>query len=312
MYRIAKLYYLENLNQSEIAKRVGLSRPQISRYLKKARETGMVHVKIHEPVELSKKDIEMKLETMLGLKDVVIGSVNPGSSPDDKVIEIISSTASDYLPRIINKSKNVGLGWGRTVYSTVLSMDYHNDNNMRNFIPLIGGIGQKEPYYQVNTLIDRLGEKFNGKRFFLNAPAFINHSESYRNVLISENYNSVFKQWKNLDLAIVGLGAPINFSKVLQSEIDAEIIGELKKLNAIGDMIGQFFDKYGNICKTDMEKSIIGLRIEKLKEIKNVVCLSGGKEKARGIIAGARAGFFNILITDYMTANQIINILEDD
>lgn len=312
MYKIAKMYYSEELNQSEIAKRVGLSRPQISRYLKRARETGMVEITIYEPLELTKKEIELKLKNLLSLKKVFVGAINPAFDSDKHAIDVISSVASNYLPELIMESNEIGIGWGRTVYSTILSMSFFDNKKKISFVPLIGGIGQKEPCYQINSLIDRIGEKFEGKRIFLNTPAFINHNESYNNTINSENFKTVVKNWKNLDLAIIGLGGPINCSKILQSEINPEIVEKLKKMNATGDINGQFFNSEGKICKTGMEKNIIGLDINELKKIKNVVCLSGGKEKANGIIAGARGKFFNTLITDFNTAKEIISILEDN
>ena len=101
MYKIAKMYYSEKLNQSEIAKRVGLSRPQISRYLNRARETGMVEITIYEPLELTKKEIELKLKNLLNLKKVLVGAVNPAFDSDKHAIDVISSN-STILPQVLH------------------------------------------------------------------------------------------------------------------------------------------------------------------------------------------------------------------
>ena len=44
--QIAWLYYIGNLTQQEIAKKVGLSRPTVQRFLNLAIESGIVQVKI--------------------------------------------------------------------------------------------------------------------------------------------------------------------------------------------------------------------------------------------------------------------------
>ena len=44
---IALLYYQEGLNQSEIAKRLGLSRTTILNYLKEGRERGIVDIRVN-------------------------------------------------------------------------------------------------------------------------------------------------------------------------------------------------------------------------------------------------------------------------
>lgn len=46
--KVATLYYFEGLTQAEIAKKVGVSRPLISKLLNKARENGIVEIYIRD------------------------------------------------------------------------------------------------------------------------------------------------------------------------------------------------------------------------------------------------------------------------
>ncbi len=46
LVRIAWLYYMEELTQAEIADRLNMSRIKITRYLKQAREKGIVQINI--------------------------------------------------------------------------------------------------------------------------------------------------------------------------------------------------------------------------------------------------------------------------
>jgi DNA-binding transcriptional regulator LsrR (DeoR family) len=188
-------------------------------------------------------------------------------------------------------------------------MDYTPSEKELNFIPLIGGIGQKASYYQVNVMVDRLAEKFGGNSIFLNAPAFINHLNSYKNITGNDNYQIVKELWGKIDLAVIGLGKPISSSEILKSEISSDVVQSLMDFDAVGDILGQFFNQYGEICVTDLEKQLIGMKIEELKRIKNVVCLSGGEGKAKGIIAAAKVNFFNTLVTDQLTATDILDSL---
>lgn len=49
MVEIAKMYYEEELTQNEIAKRLGVSRPLLSKMLVDAKEAGIVTIQIHSP-----------------------------------------------------------------------------------------------------------------------------------------------------------------------------------------------------------------------------------------------------------------------
>ena len=45
--KIARLYYLEDLNQQEIAEKLNISRTKVSRYLTKARKEKVVEIRIN-------------------------------------------------------------------------------------------------------------------------------------------------------------------------------------------------------------------------------------------------------------------------
>ncbi len=51
MYRVAKLYYIDEFKQEKIARRLDISKYKVSRVLRKAKEEGIVKVKIIKPKE---------------------------------------------------------------------------------------------------------------------------------------------------------------------------------------------------------------------------------------------------------------------
>ena len=55
-----------------------------------------------------------------------------------------------------------------------------------------------------------------------------------------------------------------------------------------------------------------GIKREDLANVGNIVCLCGGKEKVLPIIAAAHNKFFDTLITDYRTVNEIKETLEEE
>lgn len=304
MYKIATMYYTEELSQAQIAKRVQLSRPQVSRYLKRARETGMVEIKLNEPSLEKTLELADKLKSFLRLKEAVVSPLESHKNCDkERLLESIALKAGSYLPLLLRGSKVVGVGWGRTLYRTILSMNHHRTERSLLFVPLIGGIGQTAPFYQVNNMVDRLAEKFDAARVFLNLPAFSMAGELYRTEAVGNPFEAIDEYWSKLDLAIVGLGGPTG---TLSTEIEPAIVEKLKSEGAVGDILGQFFKADGKICVSGMEENLAGLPIERLTKVEDVVCLSGGNEKIRGIVAAARAGYFNVLVTDELTARGIL------
>ena len=49
LVKAARLYYLEDRSQGEVAKELGLSRSSVSRILAAARDQGVVEIRIHAP-----------------------------------------------------------------------------------------------------------------------------------------------------------------------------------------------------------------------------------------------------------------------
>ncbi len=49
LHKVAKLYYIEDLKQESIARRLKISRYKVSRVLKKAKDEGMVRIEVVGP-----------------------------------------------------------------------------------------------------------------------------------------------------------------------------------------------------------------------------------------------------------------------
>lgn len=60
--KVSKLYYERGLNQQEIADKLHLSRPKVSRLLQQAQEEGIVQITVHSPPGTF-ADLEEALET---------------------------------------------------------------------------------------------------------------------------------------------------------------------------------------------------------------------------------------------------------
>lgn len=307
------MYHENGLTQEDISKRLGLSRPQVSRCLTKAKDTGIVEITVNSPLSRDYEDLEEKLKNALGLKQVVIARVVESSeNRKSNPLEAISISASRFLPKLIKSSKYVGVGWGKTVYKTVLAMEHSKETTGTVFVPLVGSMGMTAPHYQVNSIVDRLAEKFKAESIFINNPAFMADARARDLVMNDKRFSSITNAWKEIETAIVGLGPFFADPRYLENELKKDVKKQLVTHNAIGDILGQFFDKDGAICQSDLEYELLGIKIEDLKLVKNVVCLSGGVEKVKGIIAAANKQFFNILVTDDITASEILSILEDN
>jgi DNA-binding transcriptional regulator LsrR (DeoR family) len=69
--KIALLYYVEDLNQREIAERMNMSIAAVSRAITRARERGFVEIRIHSP-DQTYPSLEREIEKRYDIRDCIV------------------------------------------------------------------------------------------------------------------------------------------------------------------------------------------------------------------------------------------------
>lgn len=108
---VAKLYYQGNQSQSQIAERLGISRPTVSRLLRLARQQGLVRIQIVDPVQ-DVQTLTQELRRRLGINVVVVAA---GLLRQEQLRERVAHAAADLLPTMLMNHAVLGLGNGPLV-----------------------------------------------------------------------------------------------------------------------------------------------------------------------------------------------------
>jgi DNA-binding transcriptional regulator LsrR (DeoR family) len=112
LVEISRLYYERDLTQAEIAKRMNISRPAVSKLLSEARLRGIVRIDIKSPL-MSDESLLDELCDVYNLKG---GLVVPSGSADEKLLaRLIISQAALYIEKLLPEVTRIGLGWGDTI-----------------------------------------------------------------------------------------------------------------------------------------------------------------------------------------------------
>src|SRR5690606_18305256 len=111
MVQVAKLYYELERTQSEIASKVGLTRWQVARLLRDARDSGIVRIAI-VPRAQRLPSLEAQLQKTYGLREaIVVPSMGDGAVAQDAVAQ----AAGQYLASLSPRPGLIGVSWGRTM-----------------------------------------------------------------------------------------------------------------------------------------------------------------------------------------------------
>src|SRR5690606_36238505 len=111
MARIAWLYYHQGLTQQEIGDRLGLSRVKVVRLLARARDEGIVQIRVDHP-SLRYVELEERLQEAFGLAGAVIV---PTGETEEQTREAIGQFGAMYLERSLVPGDVIGTAWGVTL-----------------------------------------------------------------------------------------------------------------------------------------------------------------------------------------------------
>ncbi len=303
MYRIAKMYYMDAMTQEQIAAVENISRSQISRLLEQARHKGIVEINVRMPERISLNELRNDLVRELRLKDVIIAPLQENATEED-AIGTIATAAANFLPKELKNCRTIGVGWGRTIYRMSCVLSYRGAESEKRFVPLIGVSGTDNPALQVNTILDRLSERLRANTYFVNAPAFRESTDALSD-LERKRLQQLHRYWEELDAAIIGVGASPGNKRFFVSEVPSWFANRFKSEKAIGDVLSQFYRADGSLIPEVPGFERNAFDAAALRLIPKVVCLAGGRDKVPALIAGAHAGFYNMLVTDSVTAEAI-------
>ena len=80
----------------------------------------------------------------------------------------------------------------------------------------------------------------------------------------------------------------------------------LKAVGAVGDALGCYFDLKGQILPSPTENLMIGLHLSELEGLPWSVLIAGGTEKVIPIDAALRGKYFNVLVTNFQSAEELL------
>lgn len=307
LYRIAHAYYCQGQTQDQIAKQENISRPHVSRLLTKARECGIVTIHVEFPEHVRQHLLCEQLCEALKLRKVLLSPM-PSEASSRSISQAIAQTAADALPELLADSRNIGIGWGYTVYKTSKLLPSVASGKVQSFVPLVGITGEDSPYFQTNVIVNRFAEQFCGNSRFTNVPA-IRESRVEMDGFALESYLKLQHQWEKLDTAVIGLGDCPGIGLTLLSVSNVEYRRLVEQSGVVGDILAHFFFRDGSLLDTSAYFQQSSLPPHSIRNIETVICIAGGAGKVDPLLAAAQNGFYNILITDPQTAQAMLDRL---
>ncbi|MFE7062679.1 sugar-binding transcriptional regulator [Sutcliffiella sp. NPDC057660] len=300
LIKVAWYYYKDNLTQNEIAKTLEISRTKVVRLLERARMEGVVQFHIRG-MGTNCLSMEKEFKDAFSLANAFIIPTPPNM---EDLSDSLSRAASQYLHHKLQPDDLIGLGWGKAVSRTIDYLTLDPNLNVC-VVTLTGGVN----YYLHNrSSTDRGMEKFHHISI-IPAPFLASSEEMAESFLSEPSIKEILELGTLSKYILVGIGGVSPDATIIQEEkMTLNELTFIKQQHAVGDILGQFYDREGKVIALPHHKRLIGLNINRLKEMNNVLAVAGGEKKLDAIYGALKGGYIHTLVTDETTARALMNM----
>src|SRR3990170_2217383 len=200
LVQASRLYYELGETQNAIADRLGVTRPQVSRLLKRARAEGIVEIRIIDQTAIESPAADA-LRRRFALDSVHLAPTVSG--PEDLTRRMVGRLAAQVLRSRIRDGAIVGIGDGASVGAVADALEDSATPVSATIVPLAGGYWspgpEREPFRRI---ADALGAQAHG----LMVPGLVDDATTKHALEAHAGVRAILDLWDRLDVALVGIG----------------------------------------------------------------------------------------------------------
>jgi len=303
LVRIAWACEIEGLTQADAAERFGITRLRVNKALAEARSKGIVRVYIdstYAPCAQAESDLKKKY----ALDDA---HVAPVFDPVSDVKNLIGSYLGQYLSTLLTDTgiQTFGIAWGSTLN---IAMQYLRPMN-RPDLEIMSVMGCVSRASDVNIIESArvLANLCHAQKRYFTAPLYADSTKSRNTILKQTVFHEMLERIRVVDALALTVGDASGLSSMIRDGLPRSVtVKELIKAGAVGDVLGYYIDEQGRRIKHDINGCVVGMELEDLQHIPNVILAAGGKHKEKIINALLKRRVVNTLVTDQITANALL------
>lgn len=298
----SRLYYMSDFSQQDIATRLGVSRPTVSRLLQHAKEQGYVRISIVDPLE----DLDVlgdQVKQRYRLDQVLVCY-----SPQNEYREIqkqISKKTAEYLHETVQDADIIGVSWGITMYMIAQELQQKQVKGVE-VVQLKGGVSHSHVNTYAAETINLFADAYNTIARYLPLPVIFDNIEVKKMVEEDRHIQRIIQLGKQANIAIFTVGTVQENALLFRLGYFSEKEQKLLQSTGAGDICSRFIDAQGNICSELINNRTVGIELEDLRQKDKSILVAGGQRKMDGIKAALRGRYANILVTDQFTAQALL------
>ncbi|MFB2598813.1 sugar-binding transcriptional regulator [Herbiconiux sp. P17] len=297
---VARRYYIDDKQKNEIADELGISRFKVARLLDEAKASGIVRIYVDMPADID-LPLGEELARAFGIQRAIV--VRAIDAAPDATGSLIGEAAAKYLSGVLDAHDVLGISWGTSLTALV---DAVSTLAPADVVQMVGGVRAAEMDVSGVELVRRLSRKTNGRAFPLHAPLLVRSASMAEELRADPSLSDVIDRFARLDVALVGIGSWRPPKSSLYGEFTDSERAELIAQGAVADVCTLVFDAEGNALASPALDRAVGVTVDELRRVPEVIAVAGGEQKVEAIAAALRSGLISTLATDSGTAQALL------
>ncbi len=309
LVKISRLYYEQDMTQTEIGKRLRISRQKVQRMLQRARDEEVVRTWI-QPITGIHSDLEEQLAERFGLREALV--VETVAYDDQRVVsQELGSGAAEYLARVIETGDKIVISnWSRAIAGMVDALRFSSIKKCED-VTVIQGLS--ELIYSITAsspsdLTRGLAKALCGRALLIPAPGVASSSMAHDVFCSDPIVAHVLDQARSANMAFMGIGAVAPEPAPPWGDIVSDSwLPDLRTRGAVGEINLRYYDAEGQLVNSDLDERLVGATLDEIAQIPLTVCVAGGKGKLKAIRGALNGGLTDVVITDHITAQELLS-----
>lgn len=295
-FKVAKLYYIDNISKVEIADRMNISRFRVARLLDIARSAGIVSITIKEPNGVD-EDASSALQRALGIERVLVvgGAGDPLAS--------VSAVAARYITDNGRPNTDIGLAWSRSSSAIIERLGHLP---VRAIVQLCGVIAEAGGETHNVELVRSAAGRAGSEAVTFYAPLVLPDAAGASALRQHLGIARALQRCDRLAIAVIAIGAWSAGHSSVFDTLTTDERAEFSEAGAVAETCGILFDEDGIPLEHGLQDRTIGITAEQLGRAGDVVAFALSATRAPAVIALARGKVMSTLIVHADVAKAVL------
>src|SRR5690606_28982201 len=205
------------LRQAQVAERLGISRPTVSKLLAEARRIGMVRIEVLDPPSVDLAELASQVRALLGIDKVLIAPGDQRARDYRGLADLLGEELHDLNLR---RGDVLLISSGTTTHA-VSRIPSLPELPGVVVAPTIGGQQEPDPTFQTNEIVRTFADRTGAQPQFIFAPALPSPS-LWASLQADPSFQEITELWARARVLVTGIGAPYDDRAAMTSVVPRE------------------------------------------------------------------------------------------